>query len=408
MKTTKTRTRKTRLARASLIAVAFGALGLAGKAVTANPTSRGRLAEPPAFAEASPAHDALELVYEVFHHDGERTKFLATPAGKSLPSRLLFEVDHAAGYPPRASLDPSGARVAMTRLPPGARRNDPAELVVVDLASGARQVLDSGAHYFTRPVFVDGALVFTRERLAPEPENEPEPGNEPFKPSRVREVEVEVLRADLGTGLLTRIHAETLIDLFLVGRASPSGEVVAVRRTPGEAEVVSLDPRTGAMRALARTAPGVELRRAALSSDGASLVLDELVLGASNAELSRVPSSGGARARLGLVPAEEPSALLAPDFFVRPRDGELVLEADPSAPRPKVRALRPASAAKVTVPMALSPEGRFAVTRSLVGPTQVYRIVDARTGGSRPLPPSPGGDLFGMNAEVVGFAPRTP
>lgn len=367
--------------------------GLVLGAPTLAEPQRGRLAAPPTLVRPTPAHARTTLVYEVYDPRGGETVFLATPALTPTTPTELFRVDHAEGYPPKASASPDGALIAMTRLLPGARRDAPAELVLVGPTSRARRTVATDAHYFTTPVVTADAVFYLRQALAPEPAAEEQ------RQGRARQVHVALVRYDLAAASSRVLFEATVVDLALLGAARDRGELIALLRTDQSAEVVAFDPATGARRTITRAAAGHDLLRASLDPSGSFVLLTTLAPGATEAELSRVSTRGGATERLQRVPASAPPALLADDLLVRASGAELTLTRANAArrlggPRPDAR-----DAALV----GLAPGGRFAVARWLVGPSQVYQVVDASSGAMTPLPAPQGGDLFGMNADVVGF-----
>lgn len=349
---------------------------------------RGRIAAPPAMVTPTPAHDRTALVYEVYDPHGSETVFLATRALTPTTPAELFRVDHAESYPPRASVSPDGALIAMTRLPPGARRDSPAELVLVGPTSRARRTVATDAHYFTTPIVTPRAVFYLRQSLAAEVAAEEQ-----------RQVHVALVRYDLVTASSRVLFESTLVDLALLGAARDGGELIALKRAHASAaEVVAFDPDTGALRTIARAAAGRDLLRASLDMGGRFVLLTELAPGAAEVELSQVPARGGAAERLQRAPASAPPAVLADGLLVRASGPELTLDRAGAS-----RALRgPLPNAKDAALVGLSPDGRFIVARWLAGPSQVYQVVDA-SAGMTALPAPRGGDLFGMNADVVGF-----
>lgn len=349
---------------------------------------RGRVTAPPTMVAPAPAHDRTTLLYEVYDPHGRETVFLATHALAPTTSAELFRVDHAESYPPRAAASPDGAHIAMTRLPPGARRDAPAELVLVDPASRARRTVATDAHYFTTPIVSSDAVFYVRQSLAPE---DPSGG--------VRQVEIALVRHDLASRSSRVLYEATLVDLALLGVASESGELIALRRAPASAEVVAFHAGSGALRSVARAALGRDLLRASLDTSGRFVLLTELAPGAADAELTKASIRGATSERLRPAPAGASPAWLAGDLIVQASGAEL--ELDQAGATRTLGAPRPGASQAALV--GLSADGRFAVARWLDGATQVYQIIDASNGAMTALPPPSGGDLFGMNADVVGF-----
>jgi hypothetical protein len=361
--------------------------------MTALAAPRGRIAAPPTMVASAPAHDRTTLLYEVYDPRGSETLFLATHALTPTVPIEIARIDHAEGYPPQARASSDGARIAMTRLPPGARRDSPAELVLIDPTSHARRTVATDAHYFMAPIVTKTAVFYLRQSLAAEPSAEEQ------RQGVARQVHVALVRYDLAAANSRVLFEATLVDLALLGAARDGGEIIALKRTLADAEVVAIDPVTGTHRTIVRQRAGRDLLRASLDMDERFVLLTEVATGASDAELRRVSTRGGAVEPIQLTSANAPPALLADGLLVRASGAELTLSRAGVS-----RTLRgPRPDAKDAALVGLSPDGRFTVARWLVGPSQVYQVVDANTGSMAPLPPPSGGDLFGMNAEVVGF-----
>ena len=359
------------LASLALLALAAPALYLAGRG------GDERVPGPPGPVSGGPGEHFLVLA--VFGPGVD--EILVAPAADPSDRTAVARAEHAPGWGIRPAPEMAGALAAYTVLPPDARpeRDSPAELWLLDVASGAQARLARDADLLAAPVLDrDGTAVVYRTSSGSEQ---------------------SLVRVDLATRTRRVIHTvSTPFGIFPVA-VTPRGDLLFSRisRSGTDLHAVSLDG--GEPRVLLRASPHVA-RDWRLSPDGSALsylapvqlaerVVHRLHVAtlAPDAEATRPDSAAGIAATEQYGPVWRPgggAVTVGGEAAASAAAGALTITLDGSAGPTELAA----PARGFDVPLGWSPDGRTLAARSFDGRNSVdpgreeFTLIDV-SGGRR-------------------------
>lgn len=178
----------------------------------------------------------------ISENHGGSTLLLAVSGENPANRRPLARIDHAPNRIPRAAIAPGGDKIAYSVLPPGGRSSDLDGLLwLVDLDGRTPRRLATGIDAGTTPVWSPAGTHVAYQRAR-------------FDGSGLSLV-LEQVEAG-GAGVRELARASSPDRLFPVGYAPDETRFLYVWFTRDGAFLCEVDPRTGAMRRIARLADG--------------------------------------------------------------------------------------------------------------------------------------------------------